>query len=385
MHLHSFRLTLELEENRIYASVVKITYSTVWNQQHVGRLSLERPMSTSAPEPLKNVSDYRTIWFWPVDKRVPFIVIPAQSVPSEILKQHESFDTTLYKATMSKWSVHQMQPLGEFAGVLGQIGELHTESKALLVSAGVTWEEFADEVIDSLVETVFSINQPWEIPESEIQTREDLRTTRVFSIDPPTARDLDDALSCKELPDGYEIGVHIADVSYFVSPGTAVDDEAFNRATSVYLVQKVIPMLPRLLCEELCSLNAGVDRLSFSVFWKFDFDGNIIGEPRFSRSIIRSCAKLWYDHAQAVIEDRDWNQVSPVELFGDWTEEQVQDDIRILYKFSQVLRQRRYDNGALTLNSIKLWFKLDDLGNPMDTGMYLLKDANRLIEEVLIS
>jgi protein SSD1 len=213
--------------------------------------------------------------------------------------------------------------------------------------------------------------------------RADLRKERIFSIDPPTARDLDDAVSIKALIDGtYELGVHIADVSYFVSPGTEVDAEAYNRATSVYLVQKVIPMLPRLLCEELCSLNPGVDRLAFSVFWNIDSDAKIIGEPRFTRSVINSCAKLWYDHAQAVIEDRDWNQVNPVTLTGDWTDDQVHEDIRLLHKLSLILRARRYEGGALTLNSIKLWFKLDEVGNPVNSGTYEQKDANRLIEEV---
>lgn len=222
------------------------------------------------------------------------------------------------------------------------------------------------------------------IPQSELDKRLDLRKERIFSIDPPTARDLDDALSCKELEDGtFEIGVHIADVSYFVVPDSAIDREAHNRATSVYLVQKVIPMLPRLLCEELCSLNAGVDRLAFSVFWIIDQNADIIGEPRFCRSVISSCAKLWYDHAQAVIDDRDWNDVSPVTLAGDWTDEQVHGDIRNLFMLSQKLRNKRYDDGALTLSSIKLWFKLDDVGNPIENGMYLQKEANKLIEEVL--
>jgi VacB/RNase II family 3'-5' exoribonuclease len=211
----------------------------------------------------------------------------------------------------------------------------------------------------------------------------DLRGERIFSIDPPTARDLDDAVSCKPIGDEkFELGVHIADVSFFVVPDTPLDTEALNRATSVYLVQKVIPMLPRLLCEELCSLNPGVDRLAFSVFWTIDKDANIIGEPRFSRTIINSCAKLWYDHAQAVIEDRDWNLVSPVELSGKWTEEQVHTDIKNLYMLSQKLRERRYENGALSLNSIKLWFATDEVGNPTDSGIYEQKEANRLIEEV---
>ena len=155
--------------------------------------------------------------------------------------------------------------------------------------------------------------------------------------------------------------------------------EAFNRGTSVYLAQRVIPMLPRLLCEELCSLNPGVERLAFSVFWIFSSDGRIIGEPTFAKTVIKSCGKLWYEHAQQVIENQEFKG----QVVGEWTVPEVESKIRILYNLSKILRKARYDNGALSLNSIKLWFKLDDNGNPIDTGVYKLKDSNRLIEEVL--
>lgn len=213
-----------------------------------------------------------------------------------------------------------------------------------------------------------------------------MRTSRIFSIDPPTARDLDDCVSVRDCLDGtLEVGVHIADVSYFVAPGTPLDDEASNRATSVYLVQKVIPMLPRILCEELCSLNPDVDRLSFSVFWIFSAAGEIIGAPKFGKSVIRSCAKLSYDHAQAVIEGKSWENLPKADIGNGKLKADVEEDIRKLYKFSQVLRKQRYENGSLTLNSIKLWFALDDFGNPIDNGIYESKDANRLIEEVYYS
>lgn len=162
-----------------------------------------------------------------------------------------------------------------------------------------------------------------------------------------------------------------------------LDTAALERATSVYLVQKVIPMLPRLLCEELCSLNPDVDRLSFSVFWIFDAEANCIGEPRFCKSVIRSCAKLSYNHAQAVIDGQGWDDLPVAEIGNGMNLEQVKDDILCLFKFSKIMRHRRFDNGSLTLNSIKLWFTLDEFGNPIDSGTYILKDANRLIEEAL--
>jgi VacB/RNase II family 3'-5' exoribonuclease len=207
----------------------------------------------------------------------------------------------------------------------------------------------------------------------------------VFSIDPLTAKDLDDAVSIKALPDGtFELGVHIADVSYFVKPNTNLDSEALHRATTVYLVQKAIPMLPRLLCEELCSLNPGVDRFSFSVVWTIDADANFIGDPWFGKSIIRSCGKLAYEHAQALIDGKTWDDLPPVTLSNNVSIDDIKNDTLFLFKISKILRKRRFDNGALAIQSIKLWFALDDVGNPIDTGVYRLKESNRLIEEVML-
>ncbi|KAI8897838.1 hypothetical protein BC833DRAFT_592225 [Globomyces pollinis-pini] len=367
----------EFEETRVFGTIVFILESSMRERTFVGELSVEKP--TSEVQNNGTGSNSKFVWFKPSDKRVPFILLSKSLVPGNFLNDPDSFDGTLVTAKITNWRADSIFPIGEFVNVLGKMGHLTTESEALLVSSGITWEFFSDEVVDSLVPT------PWSIPESEFANRRDMRLHRVFSIDPPTARDLDDALSCIDLGDGtFEIGVHIADVSYFVRNGTKVDDEAFNRATSVYLVQKVIPMLPRLLCEELCSLNGGVDRLAFSVFWIFDSEGNIVGEPTFQRTVINSCAKLSYDNAQAVIEGRDWDETENVELYGSWTIDQIRGDIQQLYKFSKVLRENRYKNGSLTLNSIKLWFDCDDTGLPVDSGVYLLKESNKLIEEYML-
>jgi protein SSD1 len=279
-------------EDRIFAKVVKIHSSLAYEQLHPGVLSIQKPGTELDPN--FNIQDIRTIWFKPTDKRIPFMRIQSERVPSVILRCHDIFETTLFTAKMVKWRDESLFPLATYCGKVGQLGELHTESECLLIENRITWETFSDEIIDSLAPT---------IPDEEISSRRDLRNECIFSIDPPTARDLDDALSCKLLEHGdYEIGVHIADVSYFVKPDTPLDHEALHRATSVYLVQKVIPMLPRLLCEELCSLNAGVDRLAFSVFWRITKDGEIVGKPEFCKTVIKSCAKLWYGHAQAVFE-----------------------------------------------------------------------------------
>lgn len=148
----------------------------------------------------------------------------------------------------------------------------------------------------------------WKIPQEEIEKRLDLRSKRIFTIDPITAKDLDDALSIEKISDKiYEIGVHIADVSYFVQQGSDLDKEAQKRCTSTYFVHKVYPMLPRLLCERLCSLNPNVDRLTYSIFYRINIsNGQIVKEftPQIKRSIIRSCAKWNYELAQKIIDNK---------------------------------------------------------------------------------
>ena len=160
---------------------------------------------------------------------------------------------------------------------IGQIGDIEAETTALLRENDIPDEPFSDAVLDCLPMPRGAERGDawkWEIPPEELTARRDLRHLRICSIDPPTARDLDDALHCVRNADGtFEVGVHIADVSYFVRPGSALDEEACSRSTSVYLVQRVIPMLPRLLCEDLCSLNPGVPRLAFSVIMQLTPDG----------------------------------------------------------------------------------------------------------------
>lgn len=190
----------------------------------------------------------------------------------------------------------------------------------------------------------------------------------MFTIDPATAKDLDDAMHIRLLDCGnYEVGVHIADVSFFINPQNALDLEAQKRCTTVYLVQKAIPMLPRLLCEELCSLNPGVDRLSFSVIWKINPQGNfiiiinlfthlkgiVVGEPWFGKSIIRSRAKLSYDHAQAFIEGySSWDEaisagkkLQKLTLSDECSEQTIKEKVLELYSLSKQIRARRFDDG----------------------------------------
>uniref|UniRef100_A0A183CG04 RNB domain-containing protein n=1 Tax=Globodera pallida TaxID=36090 RepID=A0A183CG04_GLOPA len=237
------------------------------------------------------------------------------------------------------------------------------------------------------------------VVQEELGRRRDFRDDVVFTIDPLTARDLDDALHikqiCRKKDDGrdggmcWEVGVHIADVSYFLRQDTELDDWACKRGTSVYLVHQVIPMLPRILCEELCSLNPGVDRLTFSVVWHMDNDANIF-HTTFCRSIIRSCAKLAYEHAQDII-DNPTKQFAIAEMPPIHCGRKIRDikqAVRNLDAIARKLKAKRFGKGALKLELPKLRFDVEKsstgIWQPRGIRLDERKDANFLVEEFML-
>ena len=217
------------------------------------------------------------------------------------------------------------------------------------------------------------------IPDRELEVRRDLRQERIFTIDPASAKDLDDALSVKANDDGtYDIGVHIADVSYFVKPNTALDRDAKKRATSVYLTQRAVPMLPPTLSEELCSLNFGKDRLTFSVIFTMTKEGKVT-KKWFGRTVIKSSAQLSYANAQDVIEGK---VLGGVPVAPEHDASAIEHDIRILHDIAKVLEERRFKNGALSTETPKSSFTLDESGRPVDCDQSVPNDANAVVREV---
>ncbi|KAF9360166.1 hypothetical protein BGX26_010305, partial [Mortierella sp. AD094] len=309
------------------------------------------------------------------DKRVPLIAIPIDQAPDDFVESHASYGHRLFVATIKRWPLSSLHPFGHLERELGNIGNIEIETEALLADNNITTTVFGEKVEKCLPEL------PWAIPEKELSSRRDLRQNCTFTIDPATAKDLDDAVSCIRLEDGtFEVGVHIADVSHFIKVGSALDREAKARATTVYLVQKAIPMLPTVLSEDLCSLRANVERLTYSVFWKMTESGDIL-DTSFSKSVIRSCAQLSYDDAQKVITT---GSLDPkVEVF-DHPRSLVEDNIRTFFKLSLILRQKRFDNGALSINPVKLAFETDEKDTPVEVSVYELKESNRLIEEFML-
>ncbi|XP_041119989.1 DIS3-like exonuclease 2 [Polyodon spathula] len=331
---------------------------------------------------LKFLPDKEFAMFSPVDHRVPRVNVPLSDCPENFSARAADYTNTLFVCRITEWRDNSNFAEGRLAKSLGQAGEIEPETEGILMEYDVDFSEFSKEVLGCLPQSL-----PWTIPAEEFKRRKDLRKACIFTIDPATARDLDDALSCKPLPDGnFEVGVHIADVSYFVEEGDALDSIASRRATSVYLVQKVIPMLPRLLCEELCSLNPMTDRLTFSVIWKLTPQGKILDEW-FGRTVIRSCVKLSYDHAQSMIE-------APEKLFSaeelppfspEHPVDAIHQAVLNLHSIAKQLRKQRFEGGALRLDQLKLSFTLDrESGMPQGCYVYKYRDSNKLVEEFML-
>jgi ribonuclease R len=263
---------------------------------------------------------------------------------------------------LGEWKDARDMARGRVLRVLGKAGEHHVEMHAILAEFGLPLE-FPPSVLKASVGIADGVT-----PE-EIAVRRDVRKIPTLTIDPDDAKDLDDALSVRRLENGlWEIGVHIADVSHYVKPGSVVDMEAASRATSVYLVDRVVPMLPEKLSNELCSLNQHTDKLSFSAIFELDDKARVRGEW-FGRTVMRSHHRFAYADAQAIIDGGE----------GPFKEE-----VLTLHGLAQVLRKERMDNGALEIGGNEVKFKLDEKGRPLGVYEKVMGEANWLIEEFML-
>ncbi|WP_185860492.1 ribonuclease R [Blattabacterium cuenoti] len=259
------------------------------------------------------------------------------------------------------WPKKFKNPLGKIVKIFGPSGEYKTEIFSLLEEYGISYkfsEEMENEAKKIFYKEILDVN-----------FRKDMRDVNTFTIDPLNAQDFDDALSIRKLnSDTWEIGVHISDVSHYIKEGSLLDQEAYSRATSIYFVGEVIPMLPKILSNDLCSLQPKKDKLSFSYIFNIDSRGRIL-KNWFGKTIIRSDKKFSYDEVQCIIDQKK----------GDYCE-----DIYRLFLFSKILIQNRLKNGALFLEKVEIKFRLDDKNNPIDLLLEKNNDAHRLIEEFML-
>ncbi len=300
-------------------------------------------------------------------------------VPLAKIGKAKNGDKVLVK--MEEWPEKAESPVGSVLKVLGKPGDHHTEIHAILAQYGLPYE-FPEEVehYANGIDTTIS--------EQEVNKRRDMRDVLTFTIDPKDAKDFDDALSFRRLEnDNYEIGIHIADVSHFVRPGTLLDDEAFERATSVYLVDRVVPMLPEILSNNACSLRPNEEKYTFSAVFEMNEKAEVINQW-FGRTVTYSDARFAYEEAQHVIENQKSKVEIPEEISLTGKPYQVREDVAKaileLDRLAKILRRSRMTSGAISFDKIEVKFRLDEQNNPDGIFFKESKDANKLIEEFML-
>ena len=298
-------------------------------------------------------------------------------IPKDKIGEAEQGDVVLVH--IEDWPKRADSPFGKKEKVLGKPGEHDTEIHAILAEYGLP-SEFPIEV------ETFAQKIDTTIQESEIAKRRDMRDTLTFTIDPKDAKDFDDALSFKKLDNGnFEIGVHIADVSYYLEEGTILDDEAYQRATSVYLVDRVVPMLPEVLSNFACSLRPQEEKYTFSAIFELDAKAKVINQW-FGRTVIFSDQRFAYEEAQYIIETKD--NTIPIETSITGSSYVVADEIveatLKMDELAKILRRNRMNEGAISFDKVEVKFNLDQEGEPEGVYFKIAKDANHLIEEFML-
>ena len=287
-------------------------------------------------------------------------------VPGRLLNGAIQGDKVLLE--LESWDSQDDAPLGRVVKVLGQEGDNDVEMHAILAEFGLPLE-FPPEVEHEASLFTPSAKSKVGLDKKELAKRKDMRNVLTMTIDPADAKDFDDALSLRKLKNGnFEVGIHIADVAYYVKPGSAIDAEAISRATSVYLVDRTIPMLPEVLSNDLCSLRPNEDKFAFSAVFEMDAEANVKKEW-FGRTVIHSDRRFAYEDAQERLETGE----------GDYA-----DELDLLFKLATKLRERRFENGGIDFNSEEVRFELDDSGKPLRVVIKKMKEANKLIEDFML-
>lgn len=281
--------------------------------------------------------------------------------------------------SMQRWPEDADSPFGKVTGILGMPGEHDTEIHSILAEYGLPYsfpaevEQFANK-LDTRI-----------LPE-EIARRKDMRAELTFTIDPRDAKDFDDALSFRKLEDGtFEIGIHIADVAHYLEPETILDEEAYNRATSVYLVDRVVPMLPEILSNNACSLRPKEDKYTFSAVFILDKDARITHQW-FGRTVIHSDERFAYEEAQHIIETGSGTIPEEVSIRGASysVDEEIVQAVQTMDRLAKIMRKRRMDYGAISFDKVEVRFNLNEANEPVGVYFKESKEANKLIEEFML-
>lgn len=302
-------------------------------------------------------------------------------IPKANLRKGQSGDKAVVKIV--EWPENAKNPIGKVIDILGKTGENNAEMHAILAEYGLPY------AYPQQVEQAAN-NIPVGISEEEIARREDMRDVLTFTIDPRDAKDFDDALSIRKLKDGlWEVGVHIADVSHYVREGSIIDREALKRATSVYLVDRTVPMLPERLCNFICSLRPDEDKLAYSVIFKINEKAEI-KDWHLAHTVICSNRRFTYEEVQGCLEahgeasEQDLQYHSPVEGGQAEIGEELTEAVITLNRMAKELRRKRFSGGAVDFDRCEVRFEIDEKGKPTSVYFKVAKDANKLVEEFML-
>ncbi len=360
------QLTSEELDEPVFVSAANMNHALDGDKVRV-RLYARRKKSNPEAEVIEIIERAKTTFVGTVEISLfSAFLIPNKKTPFDLFIPKDKLMGAKHGqkavARIMDWPERARNPFAEIIDVLGDAGNNNTEMHAILAEFDLPYR-YPEEVIQAAEKI------PIDITDDEIKKRRDFREVPTFTIDPADAKDFDDALSIQKLDNGYwEVGVHIADVTYYVKPESLLEEEAYNRATSVYLVDRVIPMLPEKLSNGVCSLRPNEDKLCFSAVFQLD-DNSIVHQEWFGRTIIHSDRRFAYEEAQRVIETG----------VGD-----LKSEILTLDRLAKKLREIRFANGSIGFDRVEVKFEIDKDGKPLNVFFKESKDSNKLIEEFML-
>ncbi|KAL2871975.1 mRNA-binding translational repressor SSD1 [Aspergillus lucknowensis] len=373
------------EQKPLYAGHIVAVIERIAGQMFSGTLGLLRPSSQATKEKQeaerlardgaqgrhqdRQQDKPKIVWFKPTDKRVPLIAIPTEQAPRDFVEKHQDYANRIFVACIKRWPITSLHPFGTLVEQLGEMGDLKVETEALLRDNNFGSDEFSDAVLKSIGWDNWSVSS-----ERDLSSRRDLRQEATFTIEPSGTKELSNAYHFKVLPDGkVEIGIHVTDIAYFVKANSLVDREAKKRGTAVYLVDRLVNMLPPRISTELCALLPGEDRLTVSVVFKAHPETGVVDEDVWiGKSIIRSSGRLSYDEVESVIKGTSDVSVPGVTASA----------IRDLQRTASKFRETRFGNRVTQIPPLRLLYQLDDENVPVESNIFDSSAVRELVEEL---
>ncbi|KAJ5489973.1 Ribonuclease II/R [Penicillium expansum] len=375
------------EQKPLYAGHVVAVIERVAGQMFSGTLGLLRPSSQATKEKQEAERQARDgahgrshndrhqdkpkiVWFKPTDKRVPLIAIPTEQAPRDFVEKHQDYANRIFVASIKRWPITSLHPFGTLVEQLGEMGDLRVETDALLRDNNFGSDDFSDAVLKSIGWEDWSVSSEGDA----LASRRDFREETIFTIDPADSKSLEDAFHVKSLADGkVEIGVHVADIAHFVKGNSLVDREAKKRGTAVYLVDRIMNMLPTRVSTELCSLVPGEDRLTVSVVFKANPTTGVVDEDVWiGKGVIKSAGRLDYDQVNALVQGKSDVNTSGISA----------DSIRLLHNTAGKFREARFGNRVSDVPVQRLLQQLDDENVPVEYNIFESTPAHELVEEL---